>query len=104
MAVLHFFWATNNLLEYLAAIITLSIDLFNGRLHKGDCAQSMTDSSTAKGWMRKTNFIKMGDNAIQAAMRVNAAQHYACIFMDRDIKGYSQWFPGKKNNVADALF
>ena len=63
----------------------------------------MTDSWTAKGWMRKTNFIKRGNNAIQSVMRVNAARHYACIFMDGNIKGYSQWFPGKKNNVADAL-
>jgi hypothetical protein len=63
----------------------------------------MTDSSTAEGWMRKTNFIEMGDNAIQAATRVNAAQYHARIFMDGNIKGYSQWFRGKQNNVADAL-
>ncbi len=63
----------------------------------------MTDSSTAEGWMSKTNFIKTGNDAIQAVTRVNAAQHYARIFMDGNIKGYSQWFPGKKNNVADAL-
>ncbi len=71
------FWAMNNLLKYLAAIITPWIDLINGQLHKGDCAFSMTDSLTAKGWMRKTNFIKTGDNAIQAATRVDASQHYA---------------------------
>ncbi len=53
--------------------------------------------------MRKTNFIGTCDVAIQAATRVNTAQHYACIFMDGNIKGYSQWFPGKKNNIADAL-
>jgi hypothetical protein len=25
------------------------------------------------------------------------------IFLDMDVKGYSQWFAGKRNNVADAL-
>jgi hypothetical protein len=41
--------AANNLLEYLAAIIAPWIDLINKRLTKGDCALSMTDSTTAKG-------------------------------------------------------
>jgi hypothetical protein len=63
----------------------------------------MTDSLTAEGWIRKANFIKTGDNVIQAATRVDTTQHYAYIFRDSDIKGYSQWFPGKKNNVVDAL-
>jgi hypothetical protein len=55
----------NNLLEYLAAIISPWIDLINMRLTKGDCTLSMTDSTTAKGWMRKINFIEQGDNDIQ---------------------------------------
>jgi hypothetical protein len=59
------FRATNNLLEYLAAIITLWIDLINGQLAKGDCALSMADSLAAEGWMRKMNFIKTDDNKIQ---------------------------------------
>jgi hypothetical protein len=60
------FHATNNLQEYLAAIISPWIDLINKRLTKGDCTLSMTDSTTAKGWMRKTNFTKQGDDNIQA--------------------------------------
>ncbi len=60
------FCATSNLLEYLAAILSPWIDLINERLTKRDCAFSMTDSTTAKGWMRKTNFIEQGDNNIQA--------------------------------------
>ena len=54
------FRATNNLLEYLAAIITPWIDLLAGRLDRGDCALSMTDSTTAEGWMRKSNFEEVG--------------------------------------------
>jgi hypothetical protein len=63
----------------------------------------MTDSTTVEGWMGKTNFTKQGDDGFQAKARVHAARHHACFFMDGNIKGYSQWFPGKKNNVADAL-
>ncbi len=42
----------------------------------------MTDSTTAKGWMRKTNFTKQGDDDIQTEARVNAAWHHTRLFMD----------------------
>ncbi len=87
----------------MAAIISPWINLINKRLTKGDCALSMTDSTIAKGWMRKTNFTEQGDNNIQVKARVNTAWHHAGLFIDGNIKGYSQWFPGKANNVADAL-
>ncbi|KAL3809165.1 hypothetical protein ACHAXA_004664 [Cyclostephanos tholiformis] len=97
------FRATNNLLEFLAAIITPWIDIISGRLNRGDCALSMTDSTTAKGWMRKSNFTEAGDDPIQASTRVDAARKYAELFLTADVKGYSQWFAGKSNNVTDAL-
>ncbi len=97
------FRATNNLLEYLAAIITPWINLLNGQLKSGDCALSMTDSTTAEGWMQKSNFDKSGEDPIQASVCADAARHHAKLFMDANIKGYSQWFAGKLNNVADAL-
>ncbi len=50
------FRASNNLLEFLAAIETPWINIINGRLSSVDCALSMTDSTTAEGWMRKSNF------------------------------------------------
>ncbi len=43
------FRASNNLLEFLMAIIMPWIDIIGGRLSLGDCALSMTDSTTAKG-------------------------------------------------------
>ena len=84
------FQAMNNLLKYLAAIITPWISLFTNQLNKGDCALLMTDSTTAEGWMRKTIFNKVGVNPLQASVQVNAAQQYACLFMDAYVKGYSQ--------------
>jgi hypothetical protein len=97
------FRATNNLLKYLAAIITPWIDLLNGRLKSGDCALSMTDSTTAKGWMQKLNFDKSSKEPFQASVCADAARHHAKLFMDANIKRYSQWFARKLNNVADAL-
>ena len=56
----------------------------------------MTDSTTAEGWMRKSNFLEPDNNPIQVTTQVDAARKYA-------VKGYSQWFAGKSNNVTDAL-
>ncbi len=70
------FQATNNLLKFLAAVITPWIDIVKGRLNQGDCALSMTDSTTAERWMKKSNFIKPNDNPIQATTCVDVARHY----------------------------
>jgi hypothetical protein len=48
--------ASNNLLEYVALIISPWVDLLAGCLNWGDCALSMTDSTTLAGWLCKTNF------------------------------------------------
>jgi hypothetical protein len=95
--------ASNNLLEFLAAIMAPWVDIINGRLSSGDSALSMTDSTTTEGWMQKSNFSKHSVVPVQARTRVNAARKYAKIFMHADVKSYSQWFPGKRNNIADAL-
>jgi hypothetical protein len=58
----------------------------------------MTDSTT-----KKSNFSKAGNNPIQASTCVDAARKYAQIFLDMDVKGYSQWFAGKRNNIGDTL-
>jgi hypothetical protein len=63
----------------------------------------MTDSTTAEGWMQKSNFNESGKDPIQASVHADAARHHAKLFMDANIKGYSQWFAGTLNGVADAL-
>ncbi len=64
----------------------------------------MKDSITAEGWMKKSNMVEPNYNPIQAMTCIDAPRHYAKLFiMDADVKGYSQWFMGKLNNVADAL-
>jgi hypothetical protein len=94
---------TNNFLEYLTAIITPWIDLLANCLKRGDCTLLMTNSTTAKGWMQKSNFNKVGKDPLQATVHADAARHHAPLFTDTGIKIYSQWFAGKLNNVADAL-
>ncbi len=104
------FRASNNLLEYMAGIISPCVDILAGRLNNGDCSLSMMDSTTSKGWMRKTNFkedeqdkFQKDKHKIQATIRIEVAQSHAARFMDHGIREYSQWFCGIENDVANAL-
>jgi hypothetical protein len=92
------FCALNNLLEHLAAIITPWIDIFAGRLKESDCALLTTDSTTSEGWMRKSNFIKEGEDPIQATVHLKVACLHATHYLSNGIREYSQWFcgPGQK--------
>ncbi len=94
---------SNNLLEFIAAIITPWIDIIAGRISRGDCALSMTDSTTAEGWMHKTNFRECDDDNLQVDAKIEVARKFALDFTKNGIKSYSQWFPGKENIVEDAL-
>jgi hypothetical protein len=70
------FRASNNLLEYIASIITPWVDMLVGRLNRGNCALLMTDSSMSAGWLRKTNFQEFtGFDAdpVQASIRIETA-------------------------------
>ncbi len=97
------FRASNNLLEFIASIITPWIDTISKCLRPGDCALSMTDSTTSTGWLKTTIFLEAGMNPDKSTVRLEIARKHASHFIHHNIKEYSQWFPGKKNNVANAL-
>ena len=63
----------------------------------------MTDSTTAEGWLKKSNFSKLGKSPIQASVRIKAAWKQATLFLSLGIKCYSQWFEVERNQVSDAL-
>jgi hypothetical protein len=79
------FRASNNLLEHLAAIITPWIDIIAGRLKKGNCALSMTNSTTSEGWLQKSNFIKDGEDPIQATIPLKIARLHATHYLSTGI-------------------
>ncbi len=87
------FWALNNLLEYIASMISWLVDMIAGRLKRGDCALSMMDNSTSAGWLHKTNFQEfIGENVdlVQSRVRIDIARHHATLFLKSGIKEYSQ--------------
>jgi hypothetical protein len=63
----------------------------------------MTNSMTAKGWLKKSNFSKLGESPEQASARIEAARIHTSLFLKKGIKTYSQWFKREDNDVADVL-
>jgi hypothetical protein len=63
----------------------------------------MTDSLTSEEWPQKTNFIQEGEDPIQSTIWLEVAWLHASYYLLKGIQEYSQWFPGAKNKLADAL-
>jgi hypothetical protein len=97
------FQASNNLLEHIVAIITPWVDIIPGRLTRGNCALSMTNSTTSEGWLKKPNFIESAKSPIQVMICLKVAHLHASHFLSQEIREYSQWFCGVDNQVANAL-
>ena len=89
------FRASNNLIEHIAAIITPWIDIIASQLKRGDCALSMTDSTTSVGRLRKTNFIEDSKSAIQATIHIKVARLHATHYLKTKYENIVSGFPGK---------
>jgi len=91
--------ASLNSLEFLACVITIWIDSLENRIHPEDCILSQCDSTSATGWLRKSNFADTEDSIIQLV----TARQLASIVIESNACLYSQWFPGGENIIADSL-
>ncbi len=100
------FRASNNLLKYVASTVSPWVNMLAGHLKHGNCALSMTDSSTSAGWLKIIHFrevIGKHMDLVQAKVCIKMAGHHATLFLNAGIKEYSQWLPEQENNLADAL-
>ena len=89
---------TLNTLEFLGCLITLWIDIINGSTPPQSCLLSQTDSTSADGWLYKSNF-----DADRCPIHLVVARHLATLTIEAEVCLYSQWFPGSQNTVSDAL-
>ena len=96
--------ATLNMLEHIAAIIGPWIDIIEGNLPPLSCILSMTDSTTAEGWLRKSNFKCSDDESEEMTKaKIDISRDHALRLLKHNCKDYSQWFPGEENDVSDSL-
>ena len=63
----------------------------------------MGNSTSAMGWMRKSNFQQTDENDTDTTAKLTAARLLARVIQDSKSCLYAQWFPGKDNDVSDSL-
>jgi len=79
-----------NSLEFLACVITIWIDILNNKINPEDCILSQSDSTSATGWLRKSNFCDEKNSQVQLV----TARQLATLVLNSKTCLYSQWFPG----------
>jgi hypothetical protein len=89
--------ATLNSLEFLAAYMSIWMEIQVATAPHGSCFLHQTNSTSTTGWLQKSNFSD--DDPFQLIL----ARSVAKLVMDHESCLYSQWFPGVENKITDLL-
>ena len=89
---------TNNVLEYMATIITIWIDALEGLIPNLSCCLGCSDNTSGVGWLHRANF-----NPITQPVHEECSRHFARIMMMIRSTLYSLHQTCKHNDIADLL-
>jgi len=89
---------SNNVLEFMAQVITAWIEIRAGRVPPLSCLLALSDSSSACGWLHKSNFWKVFQ-VVHAAV----ARKLAELVTEANSPLFSQHFRGELNNLSDCF-
>ena len=92
-----------NLLEFMTQVVGIWLAIEEGRLSKLDCVLAMGDSTTALGWMRRSNFRALDEENQDWIAKQKLARKLGTLSLEAEISLYKQWFKGEDNVVADSL-
>jgi hypothetical protein len=87
----------------MAELACIWDNIITGTLQTEDCILAFGDSATAIGWLHKSKYKSENDSKESSEARLNVARKLANLVLHNDLKLYSQWFAGTKNEVADFL-
>ena len=92
-----------NLLEFLASMICIWIDIIDGDTPAESCLLALGDNTSATGWLKRTNFQPSDEDDHDTTAKTSTARHLARLLQQSSTMLYSQWFPGQDNDVSDCL-
>ena len=92
-----------NLLEFLGQLAAIWILSIKDCFAPHSCLLVNGDSSTAQGWIRKSNCSPKEVSDPEINVKLQAARKVASILTEREACIYSQWFPGDENDITDSL-
>ena len=88
-----------NLLEFLAQLISIWIDVLEHKIHPLVCLLGMGDNTASMGWLRRSNFRENDENDQEWLAKQKVARKLATLVLDSNASIYRQWFPGVENVV-----
>ena len=89
---------SNKLLEFLAEVICIWVDILEGKMNRYNCCLSLGDNSSTVSWLHQSNF----DSENQQVHK-EVARYCASLCIDAEVYPYLQHFKGFWNIVADSL-
>ena len=92
-----------NLLEYLAQVVSIWVDILEGTAKTEDCLLCMGDTTSAMGWLRRSNFRQKEETDKTWLVKQYIGRHLARLVLNSNIILYHQWLKGAHNHVADSL-
>ena len=63
----------------------------------------MGDSTTAMGWLKRSNFKEKDEDDNEWLVKQQVARKLANLVLESDTMLYQQWFKGEFNTVSDSL-
>ena len=92
-----------NLLEFIAQVVSIWIDVLEEKVKPLDCLLGMGDNTASMGWMRRANFREKNENDHDWYAKQVVARKLARLVLESNAVLYRQWFKGAENTVADSL-
>ena len=92
-----------NFLEFLTQVIGIWLAIEEGRVGALDCILAMGDSTTALGWIRRSNFRENDKDDNDWRVKQQVAEKLAELVLESNTLLYKQWFQAADNVVADSL-
>ena len=92
-----------NILEYLAQVVSVWLDIIESTAKNEDCILCMGDNTSAMGWLRRSNFRQRDESDTTWLIKQQIGRHLAHIVLNANVMLYHQWLKGSHNQVADSL-
>lgn len=79
-----------NLLEFLASILGIWLEILTNGVTQEVCLLCMSDNSTSTGWLRKSNFQEEDESSTKTTVKLIVARNLATLLIDTNTMLYSQ--------------
>ena len=88
---------TNNLFEYIAIVVSMWVDCWFDGIEENSAVLSLSDNSSAVGWMYKSSF------GSDKPLHVQVSKKLTELILHHKFSLQAEHIPGSKNDVSDIL-